>query len=75
MQIGSCDKDVMLIVKASNFNTKGLANISLFNNKSFYKVAKLMLTEQRELYTRHFLVQHISFQLVMAVKLQVMQDP
>lgn len=49
----SWDKDIMVRVDAIGFFTKKAIKTSQFRAASFYKAARLVLTDLRVLYTRH----------------------
>lgn len=49
----SVDDDVRLMVGAPDFLMNNLTKTSPFNAGSFYKAVKLVLTDLRELHTRH----------------------
>lgn len=58
---------MMLVVGAADFLVKNPTKTSLVHALSFYKAAKLVLMDLREPYTRHSLIEHVLFRLLMAV--------
>lgn len=70
---GFQDEDVMFMVEAVKFCITKPMKTALFQDMLFCKAAKLVLTDLRELQTRHLSVRHASLQLSMTVKLQAAQ--
>lgn len=70
---GSLKEYMMLMAKAAECFTKNPTRTSSFHALSFYKVAKVVLTDLRELYTLHSSVDHAFFQSFRVLKLQATQ--
>lgn len=73
MKHGSLDENMMLMVDAADLFIKNPSRTSPFYAAPFLKAAKLVLTNLKELFTGHSLVDHSSSQLLMALKWQARQ--
>lgn len=75
MLYGYVKEDVMPMVEVEVFTIKDTTKTLPFYTLSFYKAAKLVMKDMKELYRRHLYVEHASFQSFVVVKFQAAQGP
>lgn len=66
---------MMLLVEGADLFSKNPRKICTFHTASFWENVKILLTDLKELYERHWWVEHAFFHLFLAVRLQATQHP